>query len=140
MGRKIYTVKDLPQAINGVIKLDDGDEIFGGEINMRKDITVTVYEGEEGYNFNMPEKATEFIAFWQSKLALVPAEFIDSAIIEFEAERYYDSTSLAVVVSYTRPENDEEAAVRVWEEEANKARAKERKTMKYNELKTELGL
>jgi len=103
---------------------------------MRKNKTIKVYE-EIGC-YDMPEKATEFMAFWQSKLDKIPAEFMGSARIEVEAESYYDSASLDVEISYVRPESDSEMESREYQDKQRADRDKERKLAAYNKLKQEL--
>ena len=107
---------------------------------MREDIAITVYEQEAFSGFDIPEKATDFIEFWQSKLAMVPAEFIDSARIEFEAEEYCESATVNVELYYVRPESDEEAAARVANNETCEERIRVIKLRRYEALKQELKL
>lgn len=105
---------------------------------MRKNKTIKVYE-ERGCS-DIPEKASEFMAFWQSKLDKIPDEFMDSARIKVEAETYYDCASLDVEISYTRPESDSEIESREYQEKQSADRDKERKLAAYNKLKQELDL
>ena len=104
---------------------------------MREDTTVTIIAGV--YSCFIPETATAFISFWESKIAMVPAEFIDTARIEIKPNEY-DEADLDVTVTYVRPENDEEVAAREMSDEARKERMRAEKFRKYNELKQELCL
>ena len=105
---------------------------------MRKNKIIEVYE--ESGCYDIPEKASEFMAFWQSKLDKIPAEFMDSARIEVEAESYYDCASLNVEISYARPESDSEMESREHQEKLIADRDKERKLAACNKLKQELAL
>lgn len=107
---------------------------------MRKDKTVHVYECEiDGYN-EIPKKASDFMAFWQTQLNKIPADFIDSAEIEIEATSGYDYATLDVDVTYVRPESDSEMKSREDREQKLDIRDRARKLETYNELKQELGL
>jgi hypothetical protein len=105
---------------------------------MRKNKTIKIYKEEECYA--IPEKATEFMAFWQSKLDKIPDEFMDSARVEVEAESYHNGASLDVEISYVRPETDSEMESREYQEKQIADRNKERKLAAYNKLKQELAL
>jgi hypothetical protein len=105
---------------------------------MRKNKTIKVYE--ESGCYDIPEKASEFMAFWQSKLDKIPDEFIDSARIEVEANSYYDSVTLDVEITYVRPETDGEMETRECQEKQRADRDKKRKIEAYNKLKRELAL
>lgn len=62
---------------------------------------------ELGYD-DIPEKADEFIRFWQDKINMVPEEFRDTAKIEMEAEESYGCATFEATVSYIRSETDKE--------------------------------
>jgi uncharacterized protein Usg len=101
----------------------------------------TVYILESGSCYSIPEKADEFMAFWQSELDKIPKEFMDSARIEFEFEsdgHGYSSTSIKI--TYEMPESDIDAEVREQEELQRYQRDVDQKLMRYERLKKELNL
>lgn len=81
--------------------------------------TVTVKVYERGYSNNPPEKLLEFQKWLEDQIAAIPDEFRDSAVIEIGAEAAYDWPSMTMVITYSRPENDEERAAREREEARN---------------------
>ena len=105
---------------------------------MRKNRTIKVYEKSQWDD--IPEKASEFMDFWQSKLDKIPAEFMDSARIKVNAEIDYDIALLEVKISYVRPELDSEMESRRYQEMLSADKDKERKLAEYNKLKQELAL
>jgi len=83
--------------------------------------SVTVYV--EDVEYGVPESPEEFMAFFQSKIDLVPDEFSDSAYIKLEAETNYGVTELNLTVGYSGLETDEEEQIREDREQtANKLR------------------
>ena len=99
--------------------------------------TIKVFEDDCAY---FPTKATEFLAFWQEKLMLIPVEYRDSAEIEIETYQSYESEYIQATVSYTRPENKEEKQERENREACNDKVRKHEKLRMYNQLKQELDL
>ena len=99
--------------------------------------TITVFEDDCAY---FPTKATEFLAFWQEKIMLIPVEYRDSASIEVEAYQSYDCEYVQATVSYERPENKEEKQERVRVNASRKSIRDHEKLLRYNQLKQELGL
>jgi hypothetical protein len=55
-----------------------------------------------------PEDATGLLAWFQSELDDVPAEFRDKARIDITSEEVYESSKAIIEISYDRPETDEE--------------------------------
>ena len=104
---------------------------------MKQNRTVKVYEEE--YD-DLPEKADEFIAFFQSKVDAIPEENRGTARIEIEAEENYGSASLSVEISYARPETDEEEAARERREQLRKDEIKTRDLRELARLKEKLGV
>jgi uncharacterized protein Usg len=103
----------------------------------------TVYILKDGSCYNIPEKAHEFMAFWQSELDKIPSEFMDSAIIEFEfdSDGYgcgYSTTSIDI--TYKMPESDIDIQVREQRESQCYQRNVDQKLMQYERLKKELNL
>jgi len=86
------------------------------------DKLVTVFSGEQ-YDSDWPqEDAKEFIAWFQSKLDSIPAEYRDKVTIDLESESGYESSSsLTMDIYYYRPETKEEEVERlkVEQERAN---------------------
>ena len=72
-------------------------------------ITVIVYS-ESNCEDKIPDNAAEFMDFWQRKVDLIPAEFMDSSEIYCRPSEYYDSPLLGVMVSYKRPKTEDEIA------------------------------
>ena len=99
---------------------------------MKKNKTIKVYE--ESWP-TIPEKPSEFIAFWESKIDLIPEEHKESASIEIESSPYYDSSVLEVTISYTREETDEEQKIREFEEMRSKEEVRAREIALLNQLK-----
>ena len=101
----------------------------------------TVYILESGSCYNIPEKADEFMAFWQSELDKIPKEFMDSARIEFEFESDgYGYSSTSIKITYEMPESDIDAEVREQKESQCYQRNVDQKLMQYKRLKKELNL
>jgi hypothetical protein len=71
---------------------------------IRSNKIVKIYEGSEHYE--IPGKAENFMAFWQSKLDKITTEFMDSTRIQVEAGSFQDSAAPGVEISCIRPEND----------------------------------
>lgn len=90
---------------------------------------------EEDVTYILPSAPAEFMAFWQDKLDKVPGEFKDTAEIEVSADSFYDSISIACVVSYTRPESLSEEEARKKDELAGAKRAVDRELARLRELK-----
>ena len=105
---------------------------------MRNNKVIKVYE--ESGCYDIPEKASEFMAFWQSKLDKIPTEFMDSAEIKVEAESSYSGASLDVEISYTRPETDSEMEERERQEQERADEERKRKIDAYIRLRRELGI
>ena len=64
------------------------------------------------YDMNIPAKLSDFIEFWQQNLDNVPAPYRDSAEIEIEVRESYGDFLMYFILTYIRPETDEEAAQR----------------------------
>ena len=87
---------------------------------MKQKITITVFEkgvdslGQEG---GPPGRAVDFLAWFGTQLALIPQEYVDTAVIEIRAEAYYDSCNTFMSLEYTRPETDADIHARMELEE-----------------------
>ena len=113
-----------------------GEPVIGGK--MKSEILVTVFK--EDCNYDLPTKPDEFIAFFEEKIALVPNEYRDSARVEVEADIYYDSTKLNVMVSYKRLETDEEENARLKREKEQKAWKENQELCQLEKLKEKYGV
>ena len=101
---------------------------------MRMKKTIVVFKSTSFWD--LPTKASEFMAFWQSKLDEIPNAYRDTAEIEVEAEpSYEDSAVLSVRVTYSRPETDDEVSSRERQENAAKERQREREMAQLRELR-----
>lgn len=77
------------------------------------DKRVVVFE-DDNINYDLPAEPKEFLKYWESKIALIPAEYVDEAIIDVEAESVGDySSALFVSIYYCRPETPEERVERL---------------------------
>ena len=72
-------------------------------------ITVTVFENDS-FEHLMPEVASKFLEFWESKLSMVPEEFKDFAYIEIRSTEEFGCSGISAKVTYTRPKTDEDRA------------------------------
>jgi uncharacterized protein Usg len=101
----------------------------------------TVYILKDGSSFCIPEKADEFMAFWQSELDKIPEEFMDSARIEIENESDgYGYSTTSIDITYEMPESDIDIEVREQQESQCYQRNVDQKLMQYERLKKELNL
>ena len=95
---------------------------------------------EDGRIDDIPENASEFVAFWQAKVDKIPIEFIDDAIIEIEACEEDGYPYICFDISYKRPETAEEMKAREDRDNSRIEHNKAHKLQQYNILKAELGL
>jgi len=103
---------------------------------MKREIKVTAYE----LNYDdIPEKPSEFFAFWKEKIQLVPEEYREVALIEIEAEEDYGSAMLAATVSYYRPETNQEEALREGREKTRVELNKQQELRQLEMLKKKYG-
>ena len=58
--------------------------------------------------YELPELASEFMAFWQEKIDVIPEEFLSTARIELEGGEEYGCGATNAVISYVRPETAQE--------------------------------
>ena len=101
---------------------------------MRMKKTIVVFESASFWD--LPTKASEFMAFWQSKLDEIPNAYRDTAEIEVEAVPSYEGSAvLSVSVTYSRPETDDEVSSREREENAAEERKREQEMAKLRELR-----
>ncbi len=104
----------------------------------RKTKTVVLEcEEEFGPEWNwMPKKLVDLVPWVERYLALVPAEYRDSAA--FENVSFHDSQRdywLKVKVHFDRPETDEEMQARLADEEEQKQEQQKAERQKLEELK-----
>ena len=97
--------------------------------NMTDLITVEVYK--HGYSEDIPTRPHELMEFLQSKIDVIPAEFMESARIEIGLDYEFGETHLGVKITYERPKTDEELDKEDRLDSEYKARlgAKERRTL-----------
>ena len=88
----------------------------------------------------LPEDLIGFIEFWQKVLDSIPQEDRYSAKVETEVEEDYGSYTSEVSVYYTRAETEEEAALRVKEEETNAEKCRKFDLIQLNILQKRLGI
>jgi hypothetical protein len=101
----------------------------------------TVYILKDGSSFNIPEKADEFMAFWQSELDKIPEEFMDSARIQIENESdRFGYSNISIDITYIMPESDIDAEIREQKELRCDQINANQKLMQYERLKKELNL
>tara|TARA_R110000822_G_scaffold281440_1_gene403157 strand:- start:268 stop:597 length:330 start_codon:yes stop_codon:yes gene_type:complete len=104
-------------------------------------ILKTVYIIQDLDTYGVPEKGSEFMAFWQGQLDKIPKEFMDSALIEIDSESdRYGGSSVNMQVSYKRPESDREIEARIKHEFHYAKRDADQKRLQYERLKKELNL
>ncbi len=84
---------------------------------MRKQKRVVVFD-EEQYDGEWPPiSATECVAWFTKKIETIPSEHRATATIEIDSVDSYEDTSYArIVISYDRPETDDEMMIREKEE------------------------
>jgi len=100
---------------------------------MKEFKNVTVYE--EDIEYRVSERPKEFMAFFQSKIDLVPNEFSDSATIKIVAEQSYGCSELNLTVGYSRLETDDEEKTRETRLQATDELRKKRELKILSELK-----
>ena len=72
-------------------------------------ITVEVYKHGSS-DYDIPTRPHELMKFLQSKIDVIPAEFMESARIEIGLEHEFGEAYLGVVVTYRRPKTEQELA------------------------------
>lgn len=78
----------------------------------RQDTRVKVFEGERYNNGWPPERAIEFVAWLNERLAQIPVDYMGSARVEIGSTQSYGDDYATIEISYIRPETDEEVAER----------------------------
>jgi len=72
---------------------------------------IKIFDKEEYDGDWFPEKASEFMAWFNEKLEQIPAEHRDAARIEIGSiASYEDSHYVTLEISYSRPDTEEEIA------------------------------
>jgi len=82
-----------------------------------------------------PSNATEFIEWLSAKVATVPPEYRESAMIEFEAEDDCGSIDKSIHISYLRPETDDEMSRREYMEHIGEEMQQKRELAELAKLK-----
>ena len=88
-------------------------------------------------NESIPEEAAAFLTFFKDKINEVPQEYRKSCRIEIEA---WGDSGISLDVYYYRPENKEEEAARVSEEQRRKDVWAAKDLADFNRLKDKLKL
>ncbi len=77
---------------------------------------VIIWQGGEFDNFSNPDwppdKATEFMAWFQSKLDMIPDEYKELTMIDLTNSTSYDSSKMEIEIYYERAETPEEETER----------------------------
>lgn len=91
-------------------------------VTERETVTVTVFDGEQ-HNGDWPAlRLVDAIAWFQAKLAEIPEEYRAEARCEIDSSSGYEDCHYGhILISYCRPETDEELAARIAQERADKA-------------------
>lgn len=87
-------------------------------------------------------KPDEFIKWFQDKIALVPEEYRDTIEILLDSSRSGggdDDTDPEIVISYKRPETDEEMEKRIESDERYNNRRRKLEIEQYKKLKEKYG-
>jgi hypothetical protein len=92
------------------------------------------------YDEVIPQKADEYIKFWQEKLKLVPDEFIDSAVINVQSGSSYGDDYLIAELYYLRPETEFEQMSREAKEGRLKRQREASDLRGLERLKEKLGM
>jgi hypothetical protein len=95
---------------------------------------VTVFCGKEDDENWPPLKATDFIKWFSDKVSQIPAEYRESAKIGI-----YSFEQLEIDIYCDRPETQEEARIRLREEEAQKHCIEEQELETLRRLKEKYG-
>lgn len=75
---------------------------------MKKLIDVTLYDEMQHNRDWPPEPAAETVAWFAAKVDSIPGEFRSTAKISIEEASNYGESCARIVISYQRPETDEE--------------------------------
>ena len=73
-----------------------------------KIITVFKYDDSSPSRHHPPENAVKFREWLNEKLALIPAEYLDTAEIDIGAETSYDCATATIAIEYRRPMTSDE--------------------------------
>lgn len=90
--------------------------------------TVTVYDSSKNRGESIPDGLADAIAWLQSKLDSIPPEHREAATLELRTEVFYDSSSVAMEIEYSRPPTPEEI-------ESRRRRAVENARKRADDLK-----
>lgn len=104
--------------------------------NMKKKIVIF----KEESSYDIPEKASEFIAYFQEKIATIPDECLETARIEIEADVAWDWPQLSVEIYYERDETEEEAIQREQQKANREAQTKSRELAELERIKKKYGV
>lgn len=78
----------------------------------RREIDVEVVGGEPE-QIGAPDRLTDMVAWFQARLEEVPAAYRQSAVVDFGHRDVYDLIEPLIVITYRRPETDEEVIKRL---------------------------
>ncbi len=83
--------------------------------------------------------AADFIKLITDCISSMPAEYRDSARVDFEKEDEYGDTYCYLEISYDRPETDQEEAARIQQESAHYAANEARERQQFLALQAKFG-
>lgn len=106
---------------------------------MRAEKTVVFFDENQYDGEWPPENAIECVEWFAEKLTSIPAEYRNTAMIEIGSNSSYDSDYGHIMISFTRPETDEEMAEREGRESRRKRAEEEYERMQLMALKAKYG-
>ena len=95
---------------------------------------VVVFSGDRA-TYDLPTNPEDFLAYWQHKVDLIPAEYMSSAQIEVEATLSYDDPYIETCIFYYRPLTEQEVAKLSQQEKIQKNAATQKELRLLAELK-----
>lgn len=105
----------------------------------RQKVWVTVYKGEWGDDDWPPENAVEFLTWFQSKMAKIPAGYRGDAVVRIGSRACFDSDVPTLEIYYTRPETDDEIRARIMAERREREQVRQRELAMLRALQAKYG-
>ena len=99
---------------------------------MENKIKIVVYDETV---YQLPEGIDKFMKFWQSKINLIPSEFINTSIISIDATEEYGDFCFDIEIYYWRTETRSETNMREREVLADKMRSEQTELEQLKKLK-----
>ncbi len=103
---------------------------------MKNQVSQNIYRESMGYYCS---SAAEFIKLIQDNVVSIPAEYRESAKVDFNMESDYGSEYCYLEISYLRPETDQEEAERIQREAARHELVKARELRELQALQAKYG-